>query len=549
MKKIIVLSDGTGNGAAKRNKTNVWRLYRALDLQAKDQIAMYDDGVGSQEFLPLKILGGAFGFGLRRNVLELYKFVCRNYKENDKIYLFGFSRGAFTVRLLAGLITTQGLCQSARNEAELHEAAQKNYGAYRAMFGGSPLYHAYLRLRGHKKAESQSSQTNANIEFIGVWDTVDAYGLPIDELATLWHWCIFPIKFKTRNLSKDVMRACHALSVDDERLTFHPVLWDESGETADPKRIEQVWFSGVHSDVGGGYPMNELSLVPLDWMLQKIEQLPTPLKMIEEARKEYSQQADWHGKQHDSRSGLGAYYRYSPRNIGKLCDDKRNNVKIAKPQIHSGVLERIKENTVPYAPTGLPADYEVAYSGEPKNWVYEEGTEAEERDASLVYARDKIFLRKGLYLGLLSASIVLFVSRFVFPWSPSASCVDSACYIEPVLTFLRDRLPDFAGGWFDTLSQNPGLMWGLLGVFLFFFYWKTRLSQSTQEQAANAWSVLKSKGDNQTNYQRKTGRETFLSGLRSFTEKYHKAIIKPGIVLVLVVASLLWATDTSLPGM
>lgn len=77
MKKIVLLSDGTGNGAAKRHKTNVWRLYHALDLHRGDQIAMYDDGVGSQQFLPFKLLGGAFGWGLKRNVIELYEFLCR----------------------------------------------------------------------------------------------------------------------------------------------------------------------------------------------------------------------------------------------------------------------------------------------------------------------------------------------------------------------------------------------------------------------------------------------------------------------------------------
>ena len=116
MKNIVLLSDGTGNGAAKRHKTNVWRLYTALDLHDRNQIAMYDDGVGSQNSTLFKALGGAFGYGLKRNVLELYKYLCRNYRseeqnktdnENpddvaDKIFMFGFSRGAFTVRGYTG---------------------------------------------------------------------------------------------------------------------------------------------------------------------------------------------------------------------------------------------------------------------------------------------------------------------------------------------------------------------------------------------------------------------------------------------------------------
>ena len=137
MKKIVLLSDGTGNGAAKRNKTNVWRLYRALDLHGNDQIAIYDDGVGTQQFLLFRLLADAFGWGLKRNVIELYKFLCRNYETDhteegsDKIYLFGFSRGAFTVRVLGGLIAECGLVEDFHSERELHRKARRNFALYR----------------------------------------------------------------------------------------------------------------------------------------------------------------------------------------------------------------------------------------------------------------------------------------------------------------------------------------------------------------------------------------------------------------------------------
>src|SRR5580704_2311011 len=110
-KRIIVLSDGTGNSAAKVWRTNVWRSFEALELSGSNQVAFYDDGVGTSSFKPLAILGGAFGYGLKRNVIELYKFLCRNYKSagdyrnlygqisgDDEIFGFGFSRGAFTIR-------------------------------------------------------------------------------------------------------------------------------------------------------------------------------------------------------------------------------------------------------------------------------------------------------------------------------------------------------------------------------------------------------------------------------------------------------------------
>ena len=148
------------------------------------------------------------------------------------------------------------------------------------------------------------------IEFIGVWDTVDAYGFPIDEIAMAWNTLVYPIYFPDHKLSKKVRKACHALSVDDERHTFHPVLWDESDET-DPVRIEQVWFPGVHSDVGGGYPRQALSLVALDWMIEKAaassEADGSPgLHLLPRCREEFEKHADWHGPQHDSRAMAAA---------------------------------------------------------------------------------------------------------------------------------------------------------------------------------------------------------------------------------------------------
>ena len=130
-RKIILLSDGTGNSAAKVWRTNVWRTFEALDLSGNDQVAFYDDGVGTSSFKPMAILGGAFGLGLRRNVIALYKFACRNYRDgDDELFGFGFSRGAFTIRIVIGLIVSQGLVK-ADSEAELDSLAKAAYRAYR----------------------------------------------------------------------------------------------------------------------------------------------------------------------------------------------------------------------------------------------------------------------------------------------------------------------------------------------------------------------------------------------------------------------------------
>src|SRR5260370_23140599 len=109
-KKIVLLSDGTGNSSVKVFKTNVLLLSQALDLtDPQKQIAYYDDGVGTSSFKPFAILGGVFGFGLKRNVIDIYSFCCRNYRRDEKIYGFWFSRVAFTIRVVAGFIARIGL--------------------------------------------------------------------------------------------------------------------------------------------------------------------------------------------------------------------------------------------------------------------------------------------------------------------------------------------------------------------------------------------------------------------------------------------------------
>lgn len=498
MKNIIALSDGTGNGAAKRNRTNVWRLYRALDLERDDQIVFYDDGVGSQEFLLFKLLGGMFGWGLKRNVIELYKFLCRTYQRGaagspgDRIYLFGFSRGAFTVRVLAGLIEDRDLYTSFTDEDDLHRTAKRNYSAYRSKFKRGFLYRLFRVFFRAKK--NSDVEPKAVIEFIGVWDTVDAYGLPIDELAEFWDKLVYQIRLPDRRLPGIVNRACHAISIDDERRTFHPVLWDES--QACPDKIEQVWFSGAHSDVGGGYPRYTLSLVTLDWMISKVEapcKSEPGLHFIKHVREEYHAQSDWNGLQHDSRSGFAAYYRYKPREIARICNDSRNGVIIEKPKIHHSVFERIKLGVVPYAPMGLPDDYDVAVTrGVCQDCETPETATA--RAKSLNRALDIVLLRKWLYWAFIGTSLVLAATPLFLSSEPGRSCIGRACLFEPVLGFVKGALPSFTEMWFDTLLQNPGWLWGFVGAYASFIILKLIAAKATRTKATAAWATLKGRG-------------------------------------------------------
>ena len=249
-KSIILFSDGTGNSSAKLFKTNVWRMYEAVDLGPpaegkRPQISYYDDGVGTSSFKPLAVLGGAFGWGLKRNVLDIYRYACRNYREGDDIYAFGFSRGAFTARLVVALIASEGLVRS-ENEAELQRKSRRRLPGVPQGLPAAPPPVAdqagqkrprpnyALAAIGSAVARRTTPADNfrPNIRFVGVWDTVSAYGGPITEITRAIDNWFFPLSMPDYQLNERVLCARHALAIDDERDAFHPLLWDEVHEEA-----------------------------------------------------------------------------------------------------------------------------------------------------------------------------------------------------------------------------------------------------------------------------------------------------------------------------
>lgn len=401
-KKIALFSDGTGNSSAKAHKTNVWRAYKALDLSPdSNQVAFYDDGVGTSSNRLLAILGGVLGAGLARNVRQIYRFVCLSYEKDAEIYGFGFSRGAFTMRVVAAFIADQGIIDHTKTngERDLDRLIKQAYRQFRREnFGrhgfariltppGRFLIWAKDRLLGNSPYNPQEMNLEYSrdpdrreqiIRFLGVWDTVDAYGLPIDELTRAWDRVIWPLSAKDRNLSKRIKRACHALALDEQRQTFEPMLWNEDGqrlaEHIRDESLSQVWFSGVHSDVGGGYPDDSLSLVPLCWMLEQADQ--NGLQFVQAEWDRLRAAADLAGPQHDSRRAVGAFYRYQPRHLETLCNEQKpgfmnwvrswflsdvqmNEVKVLRPKIHHTVFDRIIGGGDAYAPINLPAGYAI----------------------------------------------------------------------------------------------------------------------------------------------------------------------------------------------
>lgn len=251
MKRIVVCCDGTWN-EPDQNPTNVIKIAHHLapvDKHGVHQVVFYDQGVGTGGSID-KFIGGATGKGIEKNVLDGYRFIIHNYEPNDEIYLFGFSRGAYTARAIAGMINAIGLLRKDHWE-QLPQAY--NYYRTEPAKRNTSLYQG-----NHRPA----------INMIGVWDTVGALGVPTPGLRQLSKSLV---SFFDTDISKLVRHAYHALALDEKRGPFAPSIW--TGDLAPGQHVEQCWFAGVHSDVGGGYADHRVSDVSLVWMVEKASQL------------------------------------------------------------------------------------------------------------------------------------------------------------------------------------------------------------------------------------------------------------------------------------
>jgi len=255
MRRLVVCCDGTWKTADDGVVTNVVKLMDLVLPMAPDgtpQIIYYGKGVGSGNFLD-RVFGGAFGDGLETNVKDAYRFLVQNYAEDDEIYLLGFSRGAFTARSLAGLIRCSGLVRK-ENAGHITEA----YKVYREKHDLGADKPSAIAFRAKYSRQ-------VRIKFIGVFDTVGALGVPIGTL--LRRATIQEHGFHDTTLSSYVDNAFHALAIDEGRYTFEPSLWKSTPRPG--QRLEQRWFAGAHSNVGGGYDEHGLSDYTLRWMAER----------------------------------------------------------------------------------------------------------------------------------------------------------------------------------------------------------------------------------------------------------------------------------------
>jgi len=558
-KRIILLSDGTGNSAAKVWRTNVWRTFESIDLTKPDQIAIYDDGVGTSSFKPAAILGGAFGFGLKRNVLSLYKFLCRNYKskaeyqkdgivsEDDEIFGFGFSRGAFTIRVLTGLILEQGLVRAV-TEAQLDQKAKAAYREYRRNFKTKTGFEVpFRKLRDgflwlvRKLSGPSTPDVHTRVEhirFLGLWDTVAAYGFPIDEMTYGVSRYIWPLELPDRRLSPRVQRACHALSLDDERTTFHPILWDEtklwetgelpvkpspSGERLTTgEKISQVWFAGVHANVGGGYPDDSLAHVSLNWMLDQAKACNLRFKATEISQSApnnaggtdtlsavavLKDRQDPDGRLYDSRSGLGGYYRYGPRSVADLANsglstDRRDIVSVEVVKIHETAFSRMKVNAHSYAPISLPGKYEIVTSASRivsaptikpaanTRSIYETATSAQARyqhQENIVWSY--VWRRRVIYFLTVLASLHLALYPLLSSLPDNAEQMTRLRPLSDLIRLVALVLPSGLDRWIKVYAGDPAWFVVSAGAVAALMWASSQIKERINDEMAANWRV------------------------------------------------------------
>lgn len=379
-KNIVLCADGTGNRGGETPDTNVYRMYHAVELhqptRQRNQITFYDNGVGTSANKYIRAVTGALGFGFGKNVRHLYEFLARNYEAGDIVYLFGFSRGAATVRAFGGMLQECGLLD--RNHADCKTDGQFDYEKFSKLI--DKAFKHYKRKTGSEFKNRSSTTKEIRIKFIGIWDTVSALGFPYQRTGdsiiedslerpipvllarlcdTIFNFGPLAHKFYNYDPNKIVDHVYHAIAIDDERKSFLPRVWDE----IDPKlkgSITQVWFAGMHSDVGGSYSQTGLAYETMAWMMERAEH--HGLDFVNGRLDEAKARANVHGRLHNSRDGLAIYYRYAPRDIESLCSSSkdRNLSKLKGPiKIHRSVVDRMGRATDRYAPGLLPTEFEI----------------------------------------------------------------------------------------------------------------------------------------------------------------------------------------------
>lgn len=309
MKRLIIFADGTWNTPGNRDgstvaPTNVYKAF--IDTipdtckNGDEQIVYYQEGVGT-EGASDHAKGGLFGKGIDINIKNLYRFIVENYTPGTELFLFGFSRGSYTVRSLAGLIRNCGILKKYN-----HQKVDRAYFIYRSK---DDKYHPNSEECLEFQKHFSHPLDKSPIKFIGVWDTVGALGVPF----SFFTFSNSKYRFHDVKLSFLIENAYHAVSINENRVFFRPTLWQkEKGEKFEKQNLEQCWFRGVHCDVGGGYSNGDVAKIPMHYLIEKARKLGlqcTYSTTVAELKK---------ANDADQNESWTSYYRALPRYYRKI---------------------------------------------------------------------------------------------------------------------------------------------------------------------------------------------------------------------------------------
>jgi len=326
-RNVFIFMDGTWNDENGKMGsglvTNVVKLFRSLEKDSEAQISRYFRGIGNDDdygFFGRYICGGTGG-DEKRIRDEAYATIAREYYPGDRIYIFGFSRGAASARMLANQVYKEGIPENIKVIWET--------SANRTTRNIEDRFVRYI---------SSGERHDVNVEFLGVWDTVGAFGIPINILGIPFaRWNLF----KDMHVAKNVKKAVHCVCLDETRNAYVPTLMNHN-----PDVVEEVWFPGVHSDVGGSYKESALGKISFRFMLDRLKEhsnkFAVEIKFKEEELKEYTTIGD---DEEFVFHFFGLGWKKSIRKINTLKDNKINEE--IRPKIHSSMvkLQRSRKTT------------------------------------------------------------------------------------------------------------------------------------------------------------------------------------------------------------
>jgi hypothetical protein len=317
-----------------------------------------------------------------------------------------------------------------------------------------------------------------------------------------------------------VTRACHALALDEERTTFHPELWNEGDVEAAPvdpdkeryirdEQLSQVWFAGVHSNIGGGYPDDSLAYIPFVWMITEAQRCglkfksdvatpPAPVADPDTFKNAISRR-DKDGRIYDPRAGLGAYYRYGPRKLELLCNanygKKKNEddtVVIWRPKIHETAFSRIDNRAHAYAPVGLPRVYDVVRQGDgailtPSQFGVEEDDEAKARGDAQEHIWNDIWQRRIVYFATVGATLWLLVFPLVSAARREDEFTSPIRWVSDLIRMVGAFLPDFLKPWIDGYARAPFSFLVLAGLVIGLMLWGMQIAWRISANMGIIW--------------------------------------------------------------